>query len=142
MLAAVARHDPNGEGTDPDAILRSSTPSLTKDRPRLGPRPITSRAPRARATRFPRCPRSHMPSRCRRAKVDPAQTDGLLPPHTLSAPNESAQDFDQVSSEEGCSRAHYEIGVFEALQQYGATQARARGVADEATIERLIENGS
>lgn len=69
----------------------------------------------------------------------------------VSLPPESAEDFERIARDEGRNkselfremlrvyRAYRETGVFEALQRYGASRARAVGVRDENDVERLIE---
>jgi metal-responsive CopG/Arc/MetJ family transcriptional regulator len=69
----------------------------------------------------------------------------------VSVPPESAQDFERIAREEGRNkselfremlrvyRAHRETGLFESIQRYGASRARALGVRDERDVERLIK---
>ncbi|HVS47615.1 MAG TPA: ribbon-helix-helix protein, CopG family [Candidatus Dormibacteraeota bacterium] len=69
----------------------------------------------------------------------------------VSVPPESARDFERIARDEGRNkselfremlrvyRAHRETGLFESIQRYGASRARALGVHDEGDVERLIQ---
>jgi len=70
---------------------------------------------------------------------------------TVSLPPESAADFESVAKEEGRNkselfremlriyRSYRESRDFDALQRYGASRARGKGIASEKDIERLIQ---
>ena len=68
----------------------------------------------------------------------------------VSVPPESAADFDKIAEEEGRNkselfremlrvyRAYRENMAFDAIQRYGASRARVKGVRTERDVERLI----
>jgi metal-responsive CopG/Arc/MetJ family transcriptional regulator len=69
----------------------------------------------------------------------------------VSVPPAAADEFDRIAEAEGRNkselfremlriyRGYRETGTFEALQRYGAAQARRLGVRDEPDVERLID---
>ena len=70
---------------------------------------------------------------------------------TVSLPPDSAADFEKIAKEEGRNkselfremlriyRAYRETRSFEALQRYGASQARASGISTEKDVDRLVQ---
>jgi metal-responsive CopG/Arc/MetJ family transcriptional regulator len=68
----------------------------------------------------------------------------------VSVPPESAADFEKIAEEEGRNkselfremlrvyRAYRENMAFDAIQRYGASRARVKGVRTERDVERLI----